>query len=148
MAVKVQGAHVPDDREFRLSDPGLLYVVMSRISQEQQVPTATMDGGSPFVSLLARMLRHLSPDWTDLPESSEGLGTAAGSDFCASNPNSNTGLASTSAQPQVAEIRPSLSVRQSDPAPSGPTRVSLGRGLTAADATPDYYGSPPLRRAG
>jgi hypothetical protein len=138
---------VPTCRDDRGSKISLWYVVMSGMT-EGQVPAAnTGHVATSSLSLLARMLRHLSLDSTDHPEPSEPLGTITGSDFCASNPNSNTGLASTSAQPQVAEIPP---IRRSDSIPGGPTRVSSpsGPGLTAGDATPDYYGSPPLRRAG
>jgi hypothetical protein len=122
---------------------------MSENSEEQL--TALVYAPSPSVSslpLLARMLRHLSPELPDRSELSEG--TSSDLIFSKSNPRpSNTGPDPTPAHPHIADIRPHISIHQSGLVPSDATRSSYpGRGLSAGDATPDFYGSPPLRRAG
>lgn len=149
MVVTVKGAHVLFMIETLCVKLGLHPLVTMSENSEEQL-TAFVNAASPVSSLplLARMLRHLSPESADRSELSEG--TSGDLIFSKSNPRPNTGPDPTPAHPHIADIRPHISIRQSGLVPSDATRSSSypGRGLSAGDATPDFYGSPPLRRAG
>lgn len=117
---------------------------------EVQVTARTQASSSlTSLPLLARMLRHLSPDLTHPSELSEASYThfilnPSGSP----GPNTAPDSSFTPVHLHIADVRSHMC--QGGVVPNDATRASSypGRGLSAGDSTPDFYGSPPLRRAG
>lgn len=106
------------------------------MSEEEDSEVTALPTQTSF-ALLARMLRHLSPDSTD-------------SSQLRSRSNPALDFTPVSIHPQIADVSPHMSIYQGGVAPNDATMASSypSRGLSAANFTPDFYGSPPLRRAG
>jgi hypothetical protein len=117
---------------------------------EERSPTLNAHTALPFsLPLLARMLRNLSPNHSELSQGASA--GATDSEFLSRSGNPEQTNMRDPAHPHMDESRPHMSIDQRGSVPGydaiGASSYT-GRGLSAGDATPSSYGSPPLRRAG